>query len=66
MNVTRASNGLVKLSLFVQKAAQKAPDQLTAVAGVIHYLEVSLGIFVRSIITCVIYSMGMQISFTIW
>jgi len=34
MHITRASNGLVKLSLVLQGAAKQAPVQLTAVAGV--------------------------------
>ena len=33
-HLTRARNGIVKLSLFVQNAAQKSPVQLTAVTGV--------------------------------
>ncbi len=35
LNLTRASTDCVKLSLFVQKAAQKPPFLLHCVAGVI-------------------------------
>lgn len=44
MHITRASNGLVKLSLFVHGAAQKLPFQLTAVAGVMPRLQLALSI----------------------